>query len=306
MHDTPDLHSNLGLATDLLLHAQEGTVEPHGDYVVVRTDDAPDYFFGNMLVLQKRPHEADLSHIESDFASLVGAPPRIAHRTFIWAERWPPDPESVDDEALKLDAFAAHGYDAMLCRVLVAEWSDVRAVETNPSVQVRRLTSQIDWDTWTRMHFDDMPRGHEDSSRRYLAHKQRAYRRMIERGLGDWWGAFIDGEQVGSLGLFFVGGIARFQSVLTDERYRNRKVCRTLVSETIRIAKATAQGEQRASQLVMVADEDYHAGRIYEALGFRAQGRLASLCRMPELDIEPAPQRDENAQPAGMSNANPT
>ena len=39
-----NLSDNLGLATDLLLHAETGMVESQDDYVVVRTPDAPEYF----------------------------------------------------------------------------------------------------------------------------------------------------------------------------------------------------------------------------------------------------------------------
>src|SRR5579863_4814804 len=63
---------NLGLATDLLLHKETGMVEARHDYIVVRTPDAPEYFFGNMLVMQQRPSDGDLKKLEHDFAQLVG------------------------------------------------------------------------------------------------------------------------------------------------------------------------------------------------------------------------------------------
>jgi predicted GNAT family N-acyltransferase len=108
-----------------------------------------------------------------------------------------------------------------------------------------------------------------------MAHQQLAYKRLIERGLGNWWGAFINDEQVGSLGLFFLDGIGRFQSVITGPEHRNQNVCKTLMSEVIRRTAG------RSDQLVIVADEAYHAGNIYEAIGFRQRGRLASLCQVP-------------------------
>ncbi|MDR6376853.1 hypothetical protein [Paraburkholderia caledonica] len=77
---------NLGLATDLLLHSDIGVVESRDDYIVVRTPDAPEYFFGNMLVLRQRPSASDLELLEHDFGDLVGTPPLFAHRTFMWPE----------------------------------------------------------------------------------------------------------------------------------------------------------------------------------------------------------------------------
>jgi hypothetical protein len=115
----------------------------------------------------------------------------------------------------------------------------------------------------------------EITSRRYIAHQQTTYKRLIEQGFGDWWGAFIAGEQVGSLGLFFLQGMGRFQSVLTAEQHRNKGVCKTLVSTVVGLTA------NRAERFVMVADETYFAGKIYEALGFEPHGRVAALCHEP-------------------------
>lgn len=267
-NDMPELPDNLGLATDLLLHAETGKVESTRPYLVVRTPQAPDYFFGNMLVLPTRPSGDDLPRLEDDFAQLIGTPPLIAHRTFVWAEN--------DEGPVNLDVFIERSYDATMCRVLTAKPEQIRPVTANGKIEVRPFRSQGDWDDWARMLLADMPDPSAITSQRYMAHQQSAYRSLIDRGLGDWWGAFIDGEQAGSLGLFFLGKIGRFQSVITAEPHRNKGICRTLVSEVIRLAAG------RADQFVMVADESYHAGKIYESLGFEQRGRVGSLCREPD------------------------
>ena len=258
---------NLGLATDLWLHTETGMVESRDDYVVVRTPAAPEYFFGNMLVLRQRPLAGDLRRLEDDFARLVGTPPLIEHRTFTWPE--------ADDDVITLDAFVEQDYEATVCRVLVSRPEDIGRVSINPLVKVRPFAVQRDWDNWSRMQLDDMPNPLDVTSQRYMAYQQIAYRSLIERDLGNWWGAFIDDEQVGSAGLFFVDGIGRFQSVITEPKHRNKNICKTLVSEVIRLNAG------RSERLVMVADESYHAGAIYEAMGFRPQGRVASLCQEP-------------------------
>ncbi|MFM0397287.1 GNAT family N-acetyltransferase [Paraburkholderia phytofirmans] len=264
MQHFPD---NLGLATDLMLHTEIGMVESRDDYIVVRTPDAPEYFFGNMLVLQQRPSASDLKLLEHDFGRLVGTPPLIAHRTFAW-------PESADS-VVTLDAFVEQGYDATVCRVLVAHPAEINPVATNSLVKVRPFAMEQEWDDWSRMQLADMPNPMDITSQRYMAHQQRAYRSLIDRGLGNWWGAFIEDEQVGSLGLFFLDGIGRFQTVITGAQHRNRDVCKTLVTEVIRLSAG------QSDRLIMVADETCYAGTIYEAMGFRPQGRLASLCQEP-------------------------
>jgi hypothetical protein len=262
--------NNLGLFTDLLLHRETGTVDPEGEYVVVRTPDAPDYFFGNLLFLQERPTDGDIERLEHDFARFVGTPPRIAHRTFVW-----PETPETPDSPVSAEAWVRQGYDLTVCQVLAAHPHDLRDVAINPHVEVRRLESQRDWDDWSLMHFADMVDPFARSSQRYVAHLQASWQRLSERGLGDCWGAFLDGELAGSLGLFFLEGLGRFQSVITAERHRNQRVCKTLVSEAIK------QTTGRADRLVMVADEAYFAGAIYESIGFRPHGRVASLCQEP-------------------------
>lgn len=263
----PEYPDNLGLVTDLLLHAETGIVESKDDYFIVRTPNCPDYFDGNMLILPRRPAGSDLHRLEDDFARLVGTPPAIAHRTFTWDES--------GQGVAELGGFVDRGYDATVCRVLAARPDDIRPIALNASVEVRRFQSTADWDDWARMQLADMPNPSDGASLRYMAYQQAACRNLIARGLGDGWGAFIDGEQVGSLGLFFLDGIGRFQSIVTREQDRNKGICKTLVSQVIGLTAG------RADQLVMVADEAYHAGKIYAALGFEQRGRIGNLCLEP-------------------------
>jgi hypothetical protein len=168
----PHFPDNLGLATDLLLHAETGIVESRHDYIVVRTPDAPDYFFGNMLVMRHRPSETDLKRLEHDFAQFVGRPPVIAHRTFTW-------PENADSVAT-LDAFIEEGYDATFCRVLAAHPNHVRSVSINPLVEIRPFAVQKDWDDWAQMQLADMANLSDAINQRYIAYQQIAYRRLKE------------------------------------------------------------------------------------------------------------------------------
>lgn len=47
-------------------------IESRDDYIVVRTPDAPECFFSNMLDLQQRPLESDPNRLGHDFAHFVG------------------------------------------------------------------------------------------------------------------------------------------------------------------------------------------------------------------------------------------
>lgn len=260
------LQENLGLATDLLLHAQIGSVSHDDRYAIMRTAQAPEYFSGNMLVLADSPHKDDRLRLEADFARLVGGPPSMVHRSFAWPE--------TGGALADFDSYVSHGYEATIFSVLVAERDAVRSVEINPAVEVRLFESERDWDDWGRMSLAEIPDPDSETSRRCVAFQRSAYRGLIERQWGNWWGAFIDGEMVGSLGLFFFGRIGRFQSIVTREDQRNKRVCRTLLTEVVKRAAGARD------RLVIVADETYHAIGLYEALGFVRQARIGSLCQV--------------------------
>ena len=256
-----------------MLHAEIGSVTQDDRYIVMRTAQAPDYFSGNMLVLGARPVQDDRQRLEDDFARLVGLPPAIAHRGFAWPES--DGEEGNDGTAVDLDSYTAHGYEATICSVLVAESNAVHCAQINESIDVRLFESDRDWDDWASISLADMPAPESEASRRCIDFQRSAYRSLIERQWGNWWGAFLDGELVGSLGLFFFGSIGRFQSIVTREDQRNKHVCRTLLSEVVKRAAGARD------RLVIVADESYHAIRLYEALGFVRQGRIGSLCQAP-------------------------
>ena len=99
------------------------------------------------------------------------------------------------------------------------------------------------------------------------------YQKMSHAGLGHWFGAFLGSKLVGDLGLFVENGIGRFQNVTTHPDFRRRGICGTLVH-----AVATyALSNMGAKTLVMVADEAYHAAKIYESVGFKPTERQAGV-----------------------------
>ena len=99
----------------------------------------------------------------------------------------------------------------------------------------------------------------------FVTAKTRAERRMVDEGYGAWWGAFDGDRLLASMGLFTASeGLARFQSVKTHPDARGRGLAGTLVHRVSRYGFE----ELGARTLVMVADPDYLAIRIYRSVGF--------------------------------------
>lgn len=91
------------------------------------------------------------------------------------------------------------------------------------------------------------------------------YREMSKAGMGFWFGAFVDSKLVGDLGIFYKNGIARYQNVETHPDHRKKGICGTLVYQSGTIALE----DWGVEQLVMEADPEYLAARIYESVGFQ-------------------------------------
>ena len=96
-----------------------------------------------------------------------------------------------------------------------------------------------------------------------------------EDGQGQWFGAFLGDRLVSSMGLIRAGeGLARFQEVLTHPDARGRGLAGTLVHHVSRFGF----DELGVETLVMVADPDYLAIRIYRSVGFEdTETQLAAL-----------------------------
>ena len=106
-----------------------------------------------------------------------------------------------------------------------------------------------------------------------------AERALVDRGHGRWYGAFLADRLVSSLGLFTASeGLARFQDVKTHPDARGRGLAGSLVHT----ASRWALDELGARTLVMVADPDYLAIRIYRAVGFTDSETQLQAMRTPQ------------------------
>ncbi len=85
------------------------------------------------------------------------------------------------------------------------------------------------------------------------------------------------------MGIVVTGGRARYQAVDTAITHRRRGICSRLLVDAARHAVAT----YGATDLVIVADPDYHAAGIYESVGFRPVERVCGVCRPPAADGDP-------------------
>jgi RimJ/RimL family protein N-acetyltransferase len=242
----------LGWRTDIaLLEISGSQVTDRGDHLVVRTPDNPTFWWGNFLLLAAPP--ADRERAEGWLAAFEAEFPQARHRTF--------GIDGTSGVATDAGFFAQAGLEVDVTTVMTA--SEVHAPPRPDTVATYRpLDGDADWAQQVELSMAGEDVGYD---REFCEARAAQLRRLVDAGHGQWWGAFEDGRLLSSMGLFRASpGLARFQTVKTHPEARGRGLAGTLVHAISRFGF----DELGAQTLVMVADPDYLAIRVYRSVGF--------------------------------------
>lgn len=259
---------SLATRTDLEFIRFGGRVDDRGEYLVAESLDNPDYYWGNLLLFSGPPQPGDGKRWLELFQKEFLHQPRVRHVTLAW--------DGTDGARGAAAEFTGFTFEEAV--ILTATAADLRSpAKWNGDVTIRPLRSSEDWEAATNNQIivnEDIP-AHEFIP--FKRAQMTKYRRMVEHGFGEWWGAFLGQRLVADCGLYVFGDVGRYQSVVTDPDFRRQGICGTLIHASGE--HALARG---AKSLVMAADPEYHAARIYESVGFQPRERQVGLCRSPE------------------------
>lgn len=254
---------SLSRQTDLIFARTAGEVVDRGDYVAIKTPSNPGFHWGNYLIFNSAPRTGDLRRWCDIYRSEFTYYDKIRHMVFTWDS----SETGVSDE------FQKAGF--ILDRAKVLTSSEVSAPQKiNQEIVVRPLQSDSDWEAATHLQVACRDLSFEEGE--YLKFKSQQmlmYRRMSDKKMGHWFGAFLGSRLVGDLGIFFERTVGRFQNVETHPEFRRQGICGTLVFQ----CASYAFESMSVKTLVMEADSDYHAARIYESVGFKPAEENFSL-----------------------------
>jgi GNAT superfamily N-acetyltransferase len=251
--------TSLGFRTDVALRVGEGAeVADRGDYLVVRTPDNPDYWWGNFLLLAAWPGPGTGDRWLARFAAEFPLAQHIA----LGVDTDPETPKILAEDDRPVPAeFVAAGLKPQRDTVLTC--TAVRPPpHPNAAAEIRRLESDADW----RQSVELSVRCFEQSEPGdYVERRSAARRRLTQAGRGAWFGAFAGGRLLAQLGLFDAGdGYARYQHVETDPQARRQGLAGTLVWHAGRYGREMLA----LTTFVIVADPADVAIRVYRACGF--------------------------------------
>lgn len=261
--------ASLMFRTEMIYWRADGAVIDQGDYFLIRTPSNPTYYGGNLLFFNHPPAEGDYTRWLKLFKREFKDEPDVKHILFMW--------DVPEGEIGTHAPFVDGGFEIQSNVTLMAK-TVVPPPKINSEIKVRRIETDDEWNEVLEAKL--RLRNPRFKLKTYTPFKKKwldLRRGLADRGLGNWYGAYIGDRLVGDLGLFRDGTLARFQDVGTEEEFRRRGICGTLVYE---VSKQALESDG-IETLVMVADENYHAARIYESVGFRPSERHASACRYP-------------------------
>jgi hypothetical protein len=271
---------NIGYRTDCIFHEQNGVIEEKPDYYVIRTPSNPLFWFGNFILFKNSPCNEDyltwMDIHQSEFGET------LAHVTFGW------DSENQGT----VDEFQHNGFN--LVDDVVLRMRKYKAIaRINRDIEIRKISNDRDWAAVTALQVkvdtEDMGFGDEDKGA-FRKSQEIAFRKMIEIGLGDWWGAFLGDELISSMGLFFDRDltIGRFQNVATASKHRGKGACTTVLDYASRNAFEVVGVKELA--INTGDDESNPAKHVYQAIGFRdgikSYGLTLSKPHLQELNSD--------------------
>ncbi len=254
---------SLAYRTDLALLQLGGSeVVDHHTHRVVRSPHNPGFYWGNFLLLAEPPADGSGQHWAEIF-----------RQAFPDAEHCAIGVDGTQDAATDLAPLAEAGLEIETSTVMTA--SDVRPPpRPHPEAVLRPLHGDDEWAQAVALAVAE----ETDHQVDFATALHFTNRSLVERGEAQWFGAFLDDRLCSVLGLVRAGdGLARFQQVKTHPDARGQGLAGSLVHAASRYGF----DELGARTLVMVADPEYLAIRIYRSVGFTASETQLAALRPP-------------------------
>lgn len=277
---------SLGWRSHLIFPRFDAEVVERPGYILVRTPHNPTFWWGNCLLFDHAPRDGDAAPWLAAFdAEIAQRQPESRHLAF-----------GVDtrDALVMPPDFGALGLRAYSSTVLTMTRDGLRSArrDIGDGYRIRPLRLPDEAGIAAELQVAADIDGHEPVGYRVFRERQMLRYSTLERaGLGHWFGVFAqpgtEGNDsrrerlVADCGLFRdgfgPGALGRFQYVSTHPEWRRRGLCSALIHAVCRHG-FEAMG---LASLVILADPDYVAIGLYEALGFQRTGSNWHLERRP-------------------------
>lgn len=255
---------SLTMQSELLTLSGLSHLTDHGRYLVQETPAEPNFWMGNQLILKDEGYSAKeaLALFEDHF-------PNASHRSVVW------DIPNMSKSAIPPE-YAALGckHDSVDALTLTGP---LRQVDVPDGITIRPVETAAEWAAALDLAHDvGIEEGYEQSGYRiYLENRIEGRKVQIAKGMGQWFGAFDGDALVCQMGIFHNDTVARYQSVETRITHRRRGICSAL----LRHVAPWALNRAPMAKVVIVAEMDGNAGRLYRSMGFEHAETIHGVVR---------------------------
>lgn len=237
--------------TETWVQAPARVFEDHGPIGAIRTRSNPTYRWGNCLVLPEAPTAAALPLLEALHGALFPHLPVPCPGLY-----WPgPAPTGALAEALK-----ARGYAVEDEAPLRASLSGLAPPTLPVDVTVQPVRGPSDWADMVGFRLALYP----ELPANFMLHRLGSAWESAQHLDGDWWILRKDGAVVGSMGLFWRDGLARYQDVDVRADHHGQGLGRLMFNT----ARARSEALGAFTQQIIVADRGSLAHAWYQRMGF--------------------------------------
>lgn len=258
--------NSLALKTNLIFHKHESEIIENDGYIVIKTPSRPNYFWGNYLITNERiQKQDDLNKLIHLYQSHFPNNDRYIAIAF----------DIIDGDIGDQDIIESSRFKIYQNKVLSTNQLN-KPKYYNDQLCIKKVDLFNELNDLIEVHIDENWYLPKEEEKPFLKTKFESLKPLHEQGNGERFGVYIDNKLVADLGIYKDGDIVRFNDVVTHPNYRNRGLCSNLVYYASQYALKT----WGASILVMEADENYHAARIYESVGFKQTESFRAIERL--------------------------
>lgn len=255
--------NSLGLKTNLHLNSMSSEITYKKNYIVIKTPSRPDFIWGNYIIITNLPKQNQYHQLTSIFKHEITT-------------------DSIDFISIAFDInltndinindFVEKGFNVFVTKILIATKVFIPKA-MNREIIVKEFEEK-NWEDYIDIHYeDDWHYGNKDEQIEFLRKEADAFKKLVFSGRAKRYGAFIKDKIIADVGVFWENGIARFNNVSTHRDKRRIGACSTLIY----IVSSELLQNKEIKTLVMEADEEYHAAKIYESIGFHPLEKLICL-----------------------------
>lgn len=248
----------------ILKDRQTAQITDKGSYIVVRTPDRPDYFWGNYIIMSSAPHPDSYSHWLAIFESEIGPKSQTGFVAITW--------DSPSDQGHSAQ-FTDKGF-ALQTSIILSASRVHTPPKSNPHVTIKPLQAESDFAQAIDVHFTpDWQYSSDEGQMKFLKDSAKRFRKLIDAGTAISIGAFQGDKLTAVVEMYYNDTLCLLDSVATHRDHRRQGICSSLTH----YASQYALTQLNCQTLTLEADEEYHAAKIYESIGFRPTEKLYRL-----------------------------